>query len=415
MGVSQGYSSIITNGLVFNYDVADTINSYLGQPITNQFIAYGNSNSDNAVNFPIQGEAGFIRLAAGQVFSGYTIQPNDVVYKYNWNYNPGGCHYHGMTASIPAGAYATFTFEYYISGDTNFSTGNSTYLANFENYGGGALGGSVSMPNYNKGVWQTATFTSGPAGGGGGTQAMFLYPGGCGGNIATTTGFILYRNPRVYWLSYDVPFVNGTRSNTQALLDLSGTKNTIPLNTSYDNKGQFYFDGTDDKIDVSYYSPVNNSMSRSWEVIVRPTATMSYGAVFGNKLGYGCSYHCNGGIYLWDSNWVFDWYDNSAYQFLYSSIPATANQNYHVVGTYDAVDQRPRIYVNGVLRNTYGPATNMNYGGETYVIDIGYNSSGISHYFQGYIPVAKYHQNKALSAGEVLQNYNHYKTRYNLS
>jgi len=35
MGIAQGYSSIVTNGLVFAYDVADSYNSYRGQPGTN--------------------------------------------------------------------------------------------------------------------------------------------------------------------------------------------------------------------------------------------------------------------------------------------------------------------------------------------------------------------------------------------
>jgi hypothetical protein len=157
-------------------------------------------------------------------------------------------------------------------------------------------------------------------------------------------------------------------------------------------------------------------MSRSWEVIVNPSSPISFAGVFGNKLGYGCSYYCNGGIYLWDGEWVFNWYDNSSYQFLTSYTPPSANQYTHIVATYDATDQKPRIYINGELKATYGSATNMDYGSQTYVIDIGWNSKdGGQHYFQGQIPVTKYYQNKALSAAEVQQNYNKYKSRFNLS
>ena len=35
MAASQGYGKIVTSGSVFAYDVADTINSYIGEPTTN--------------------------------------------------------------------------------------------------------------------------------------------------------------------------------------------------------------------------------------------------------------------------------------------------------------------------------------------------------------------------------------------
>jgi hypothetical protein len=206
------------------------------------------------------------------------------------------------------------------------------------------------------------------------------------------------------------------RSATQGLLPIVGDSPIDLSNVSFDSNAQMTFDGTDDRIDVFYSSPVDNTMSRSWEVIVKPTTTLTYAGIFGNKLGEGCAYYCNGGIYLFDGNWVFNWYDNSSYQFLYSGVSPTANQYFHIVGTYDATDQKPRIYVDGELKATYGSATNMDYGGATYVTDIGWNSKdGGLHYFQGQIPITKYYQNKALSAAEVKQNYNKYKTRFNLS
>ena len=143
MPFSSGPNTV-NDSIVFNYDTGDTKNSFKGQPITNQFAVQGTSGfgsgADNSVNFSIQGEAGFTRLGFGQTFGNYTIQPDDVVYKYNWNYSPNACHYHGNSAAIPSGVYATFTVDYFISSDTNFATGNSTLLTVFESYGGGGLG-----------------------------------------------------------------------------------------------------------------------------------------------------------------------------------------------------------------------------------------------------------------------------------
>jgi hypothetical protein len=124
MAVAQGFSKITTSGSVFMYDTADTVNSYKGEPTTNYFLAQGTSGpgsaSDNNVTFPINGTGTFVRLGYGQTFGGYTIQPGDVVYKYDLGSN--GCHYHGMVASIPTGTYATFTFDYYVSPSTTIES-----------------------------------------------------------------------------------------------------------------------------------------------------------------------------------------------------------------------------------------------------------------------------------------------------
>jgi hypothetical protein len=407
MAVETGYSKIVTSGSVFLYDTGDTVNSYKGEPITNQFTVQGTSGygagADNAVNFPVQGTVGFVRLGFGQTFGGYTIQQNDVVYKYPLNSSIGGCHYHGMVQSIPAGAYATFTFDYYISPDTDLSTGNSGYLANFENYGGGALGGSVSMPNNLKGVWQTVSFTSGPRGGGVGSQAMFLYPGGCGGNIATN-GYILYKNPRVYWLPYDVPFVQGTRSTTQAMIDIVGG-NTIDLaNMSYGANNAISFDGTDDYTQVTSTGLVNNVISV--DTVIYIDSSKTYAGILGSnvteKYEMLVKSASNLEVSLSPGNYV-QW--NSILTtgtYIHLCLVATSGSAW-------------KLYKNGV--DLGAPQVVAGYtvnGTSVSNIDIGRirNSNGFAYI--GKIPVMKIY-NRALSASEVLSNFNHYKTRFNIT
>lgn len=419
MAVETGYSKIVTSGSVFLYDTGDTVNSYKGEPITNQFTVQGTSGygagADNAVNFPVQGTVGFVRLGFGQTFGGYTIQPNDVVYKYPLNSSIGGCHYHGMVQSIPAGAYATFTFDYYISPDTNLATGNSGYLANFENYGNGALGGSVSMPNNLKGVWQTVSFTSGPRGGGVGSQAMFLYPGGCGGNIATN-GYILYKNPRVYWLPYDVPFVQGTRSTTQAMIDIVGGNTVNLVNMTYGANNAISFDGTDDYTSLGNLGTIGNAYSI--ECVFRSTSVQNYRNVY--DMNYS-TYNPNTGnvgprLEQFSDN-TFNWVwsgntsNNSIYQFT-TPTAILANQFYHTVFTLNS--GTVNAYKNGVLINSNVASPN---GYITTFGDVNIGRGFIldpSRYFAGTVPVFKIY-NRALSASEVLSNFNHYKTRFNIT
>ena len=386
MAVANGFGKVVTSGSVFMYDTGDTVNSYIGEPTTN----LAGTNAARTIGFHNQGAYGNAGSISDAPEKGPGWKKITVNNRGN-NFRIAQFPYTSLTAGI--------TYSYSLEIDMGTTSG---YYWRIDGSGGY---GAITIQN-NK-VVTTITPSAG-------VYAIFLHHNTTG--VSGISEVIYYRYYQVEQNSHATQFTEGTRSSTQGLLPIVGNSTINLSNVSFDSNAQMTFDGTDDKIDVSYYSQVNNSLSRSWEVIVRPTANLSYAGIFGNKLGYGCSFYCNGGIYLWDGNWVFNWYDNSSYQFLYSYSPPSVNSYTHIVGTYDATDQKPRIYVNGELKATYGSSTNMNYGGETYVIDIGWNSKdGGLHYFQGQIPITKYYQGKALSSSEVKQNYNKYKTRFNLS
>jgi hypothetical protein len=235
MGLAQN-PGVVTNGLVFYYDMSNTKKSWIGEPTTNQF-AIPTPNSNGDVSFSVNGTGTFKRIYSGS-YGGYDIQPTDIVYRYDLGTN--GCHYHGNDVTITAGQYPTFTFDYYLSQDvTSFG---DTYMANFENLGSG-VGGSAGLPNLQKGVWQTiqingsiATATSG--------LRMLLYPGGCSGGRLAATGYLLMKNPQVTFSSSSgrvLPFVAGTRSNTQALLDLTNRSTMTAQNLTYNSDNTFNF------------------------------------------------------------------------------------------------------------------------------------------------------------------------------
>lgn len=209
---------------------------------------------------------------------------------------------------------------------------------------------------------------------------------------------------------------NTSISSTNSLIDLTKTTNIDVSNVSFDSTGQPTFDGTDDRINGTWPSNLNvddNTTPRSWEVVFNSSNTGGRRGIFGHKISSGCSYYCNGGIIIWEGNIAFNWYDNSAYRFL-GSTTVSSNKYYHVVATFDT-DRKPRVYVNGVLTNTYGSATNLDYSGGMGIYDIGWNSKdGGQHYFTGTIPVVKFYKNKALSSQEVKQNFKAYKNRFNI-
>jgi hypothetical protein len=215
-------------------------------------------------------------------------------------------------------------------------------------------------------------------------------------------------------------FTVGTRSNTQGLLSLMNN-NQVSSDISamtFDSNGACLFNGTSSYINNNSWPTslkiADSTTPRTWEVIAKPTASITNAGIFGHKASTGCSYYCNGGIFIWSGVWMFVWYDNAAYQFLSSGITATSGIAAHIVCSFDS-DQKPRIYVNGILRATYGSETNMNYSGGMVLYDIGWNSGGAgSYFFTGTIPITKFYKDKALTSAEVLQNFNALKKRFGL-
>jgi hypothetical protein len=390
MSVATG-PNIVTAGLIFSYDM-NNILSWRGMPVTNQFAVPAPYNSSGDVNFAVQGTTGFRRLYEG-TYGGYTITNNDVVYRYDLGSN--GCHYHGNSVSIPAGVYPTFTFDYYISPDaTGFPT--SDYLANMENYGGGAQSVGVACPNYNKGVWQTVTFSGGLTGSTG-TQAMFLYPGGCGGTLATG-GYILYKNPQVIFNATNgmkAPFVGpyGDRSSTQSIIDLAGTNIITAQSLTYSTTNTFSFNGSSNYMTAagsSNWAFGQNGTIEQWVNLAGNSGTNNRFYCVNNNSSSLDAY-LNGGSY--------NVYFHGGSVGTTSAIPN--NQWVYMAVTYTS--GTIAVYFNGVAQSLTGTTTGYNITNSN-TLFIGQFSGGGNYYLNGRIPVMRVY-NRGLTATEVAQNF----------
>jgi hypothetical protein len=226
--------NLSANSLAFAYDMYNTTKSFRGRPVVNQYLL-----PEVDVNgFQVQNGT-FTRVRSGK-FGDYDILPSDYVWRYNVTGNE--CPYHGNDVTINAGQTATFSFDYYVSpSTTNYAITN--YLANFE----GVVSGAATDPTPSiTGVWKRAVFSS--TAGSTGLCRMLLYPGSCGGRLGDA-GFILYRNPQVEFDAPGLaasPFVSGTRSNTQAIRDLTNNNTITATSLSYANDGTFSFNGSSD-------------------------------------------------------------------------------------------------------------------------------------------------------------------------
>jgi hypothetical protein len=392
MAVENGFGKVVTSGSVFMYDTGDTINSYLGEPTTNIFKHYGTtgqgSAANNAVNFDVQGTTGFIRLGYGQTFGGYTIQPNDVVYRYDLG--GYGCHYHGNDVSIPSGRSVTFTFDFYVSpGAASYPITN--FLANIET--GTGTGMSVGAPNNLTGVWQTISVTTGPSTSSGNIR-MLLYPGACGGALAGD-GYVLFKNPQVELLPHKTPFTQTSRSVSGSLLPIVGNSTINLSNVSFDSNAQITFDGTDDFIDTDFPAiTINNPTIEA--VVYRNQSTGRYESIIQNNITSD------------DALYVYPGGNLGFWPCVASNLSVPTGQWSYVAVSYDGSNLT--YCVNGVTQVVSATCADIT---DWDFLRIGAYGTGDGERWIGKISVAKVYD-RALSIDELKQNYNKYKTRFNL-
>ena len=183
--------------------------------------------------------------------------------------------------------------------------------------------------------------------------------------------------------------------------DLSGNGNngTLINGTSYSslNGGTMLFDGINDMVSVAH-SPNLNSTTITVSMWIKFGSSLSGDKVLFSKGSEGSRTY-----WFYESNGVY-----FAYGGFTGRIPAEilVNQWCNIVGVQTSTTTL--IYLNGVLYSSGGGAASST---TTQGIGINSYSSGIYHASAKNIPqVAIY--NRALSATEVLQNFDALKSRY---
>ncbi len=383
--------AVVIQDLAFYYDMGNAQKSWRGRPITNQFLL-----PEADVNgFQVQNST-FTRVRSG-TFGGYTIQSSDYVWRYNMSVND--CPYHGNDVTITAGQTATFSFDYYIDpAATNYPSTN--YLANFE----GVVSGAVADPSPStRGVWKRAVFSA--TAGSTGLCRMLLYPGGCGTRLADS-GFILYRNPQVEFNApgnQPSPFVNGTRSNTQAILDLTGNNTITASSLTYNSNGTFSFGGGD-FITIPNTQLGNGNVQWTINAWVNTTTTVNalgLGSVVSNSSGgpvYSMMGVNNGKIVYWT-------YQNNAWSQKLSTGKTVNDGVWHMLTWVNYANNTMDMYVDGLFDFNVANSTS---GNNNPVDRIGGSWAG---QFVGSIAsVSRY--TRALTATEVNNNFTALRGRF---
>ena len=386
MAVRHGYGKIAgADALVFAYDTGDTRNSYKGEPTENLFPYPQFTNHTNNV----VGAASITKKDFGDGKIGIEIiqgSTSDII----------SFSMHSLSSAVSG---ATYTWSSYVHASKTSAVVKAQVTIRVD---------GVRYWLTNSNTWTTSVtecshlFEPTVADQWHRVDTQFTMPTG------TLTDFQLggwYRNNSNYTLklanaqleikSHPTQFLIGTRSATQGLLDLTGNNSIDLSNVTFDSNAQMTFDGTDDFINTGY-SQGDITTPTIEAVVYRSTSTGRYEAIVQNNLA------SDDALYVYPSGILGFWPCSP------SSLTVPTGQWSHVAVSYDGTDI---IYsVNGVIQvttATCGHITDWDF------LRIGAASTGDGERWVGDIAVVKIYS-RALSAAEVLNNYNLYKSRFNL-
>ena len=404
MAVAQGYGKTVTSGSVFAYDVADTRNSYIGKPgynITGTPVAWvGNNNTPD------------LQTTIGTTTANIpAIGTREVYFVDIWNTGASNCCpslWRYGDWGISTGVTGNTLYTYSIIYKTNSGYTHPNFMYRYE-YNGGSYITEVGVFDTAKridlgGGWYQAynTFTTNAS-----TNLLYLGMWYYQYNVYDTV--YLYKASLTQGNHVFPPeqFIlpSTTRSSSQGLLPIVGNSTLNLSNVSFDSNAQMTFDGTDDRFNTGIGN-IGNNVSFAAVINSSGNAT-TYNMYMGQLLPYMGA--------LTGNRIIFSDYINSIQQTINTSVDTIiTGQNHYVVCTreYDGTNTTNKVYIDGKLSTSGTFSGAPTYYGDT--IHIGDGQTSAWYPFYGKINVVQIY-NRTLSVAEVQQNYNKYKSRFNLS
>ena len=366
MSVSAGPSSV-TDGLVFYCDMSNPVKSWKGKPATNTCsfgtydYGYNSTKISNAtppIPPPVTG------------YPIYKITSND-------GNDSQQILYTATVDQVNGGTYTHSAYVYLESG---------SWVSAGQHWNPWDYGTQQFIP---KGVW---TRIEDPV-----TNSTNNY-----GNVAmcyNTNGAVYVTGSQYELGSFASPLVNGTRSNTQALVDLTGNNTLTATSLTYDSNGEFSFNGSGNYIDVTgagFTSGMTSYTIMHWsrrDVESRmPVAGRTSTAFY--------QYGDNSWAYTHGGTWGEYYYPKAV------SIPLGTWGFYCIV--YDG--SYVKIYRNGVFEGQQATTGSADW---SQGLRIGFWAGGGGYQYSGKIGSVKFY-NRGLSATEVQQEFNSRRARFGI-
>jgi hypothetical protein len=407
----------VTDGLIFSYDI-DNQKSNKGPPLRNHIQTISPQTGSGT---------GFVLTAGSEVVDIPTLGQTNVSFSNYQNINSGGnfcCTSfmnYGNAGNIFTGS-TLYTYLILYRSDSGYTHPNWMYRYEFNSSGTYLTEGGVhdnSRRTYLGNGWYYAwgTFTTQP------TTAQLQYYSftynysSFNDKISVAKVCILPGNysglhPK-FW-----PDTNTTRSNTQALVDLTNRSTNTTNNLSYNSDGTFNFIGGDATSTITVpLSTAFNKLTGTIGMWVNPSSYSGSNGLFVNRDVNTANAVDWFWIGSWDSGSVFyfrlgngsDCCSNDIALGSWTSFCPTNTWTYVTCSWTSAGTSR--VYTNGILRGSRNisaiPATNPAATGR---IGLGHESPGS---WNGKIAVAQIY-NRQLTDSEILSNFNSMRGRFNV-
>lgn len=367
---------IVTDGLAFYYDMSNPDKSWRGAPTTN--LRAGTSLATHGGNTPTINNSYSLSINNSEGWSSITASGS------NTNHRIAQFPYNTLTAGVNY----VFSIELFNPGPDSLSIfvdGNSAYPY-------------INIP---LGYSRWSQLVNRPTTG---TQAIFF--GTQNQQVSQTYSparTIYYKNYQVEQGTFATPYTASSRSNTQAIVDLTGNVTITANNLTYNPNGTFSFNGSSSYLTTNYGAgrnvAVNPTTISAW---VRWSGTGTDQLIFST----GQVPDPNQRVYVGHTggNW-----DIGIFNSPYASGVSAIRVNWQKI---DLVlnGSVASLYVDGEFSksksySSFAMQTNVHFGA--------HNGSGSSYsnFFNGDITNCTIY-NRALSAQEIKQNFDVMKSKY---
>ena len=405
MSVFAGSNIASNSSLVFAYDMGNTQKSWKGEPTTNLY------TGSIDIAGTVDGFGGGSFLDTNLV----SRNPFDTSIVYARKSNSGVATW-SVEANLTAGV--TYTYSVWCK------TIAQSSVALRRNEPGVYLVESKFV-NVVVGQWTRVDFTFTVNTGKSGTQVVGINVGDANSG-QPNPGIFIY-GAQLEQKSYATPFVAGTRSSTQVLLDLIGQNTITATSLTYSSTGTFSFNGSSDFLRPNItHSYLSSSCLEVWFNSTSHGGTQRK-TIFGYAHNEGYSNPTIGSIYL-EGNNLYATVITASQTYRTASASAAINTNtwYCAVLNKNTATGNLDLYLNGALSGTqtfdpvsYGQWTTTGTFIGSNILDIGKSTNNSvgqgwsTSYFSGSIPITKVY-NRVLTAAEIAQNFNATRSRYGL-
>lgn len=386
MSLGHG-AKIVTDSLVFYYDTHNTVKSWKGKPTINLNPDIGLNGMSGVTVTYIGTEDGWKKYALGGAWTDGNTYP-----------------YSMSISSVPVLGGITYSSGIYIKTNVpekfDYLFTGMNYVNQPQNKGGTSFSipqkdGSIFVGRYG---FEYVDNT---------TQSGYLMSRGIsvgGVTYNPATDFVWIKNGQIEAGNFCTPYVSGTRSDTNSLLDMMGNCTITMTNITYNIDNTFSFNGIDNRAIME--NPQMPQYNWSIEIVTSYNDTSNL-PILVNPYSYGVDqyikYHSDGRVML-----ALTELADTNNRTHYSTYYASPGENVHYV--FIRTNTSVLIYVNGELNREISDTIISAPWDLTWCIGARHNST---YWYNGEIPILKVY-NRVLTSQEVKQNFNAIRGRFGI-